>query len=142
QIESIISTFNDMGIQVYDEAPDAETLLIAENTPQAVADEDAEGSRHSFAPLKFKPNRKAVSHNAGEGRKYSGVGHVLFAHFRGSGHLRRDVLCQTHRHKAFCGVEQESCRTPFRSQHAPHVRRPDVSAPVFPDVNSPQACKQ
>ncbi len=42
QIESIITTFNDMGIQVYDEAPDAETLLIAENAPQAVADEDAE----------------------------------------------------------------------------------------------------
>ena len=42
QIEAIITTFNDMGIQVYDEAPDAETLLIAENAPQAVADEDAE----------------------------------------------------------------------------------------------------
>jgi RNA polymerase primary sigma factor len=42
QIESIISTFNDMGIQVYDEAPDAETLLIAENASAVVADEDAE----------------------------------------------------------------------------------------------------
>jgi RNA polymerase primary sigma factor len=42
QIEAIITTFNDMGIQVYDEAPDAETLLIAEAAPQAVADEDAE----------------------------------------------------------------------------------------------------
>ena len=30
QIESIISTFNDMGIQVYDEAPDAETLLMSD----------------------------------------------------------------------------------------------------------------
>jgi RNA polymerase primary sigma factor len=42
QIESIITTFNDMGIQVYDEAPDAETLLISENAPAVVPDEDAE----------------------------------------------------------------------------------------------------
>ena len=39
QIESIISTFNDMGIQVYDEAPDAETLLMSENSPTAAADD-------------------------------------------------------------------------------------------------------
>jgi RNA polymerase primary sigma factor len=42
QIESIITTFNDMGIQVYDEAPDADTLLISEATPAVVPDEDAE----------------------------------------------------------------------------------------------------
>ena len=42
QIEAIITTFNDMGIQVYDEAPDAETLLISGNAPAAVPDEDAE----------------------------------------------------------------------------------------------------
>jgi RNA polymerase primary sigma factor len=36
QIESIISTFNDMGVQVYDEAPDAETLLLTEATPAVV----------------------------------------------------------------------------------------------------------
>ena len=30
QIETIISMINDMGVQVYDEAPDAETLLMAE----------------------------------------------------------------------------------------------------------------
>jgi RNA polymerase primary sigma factor len=40
QIENIISMINDMGIQVYDEAPDAETLLMSEVTP-AVADEEA-----------------------------------------------------------------------------------------------------
>ena len=39
QIESIISTFNDMGIQVYDEAPDAETLLMSDNAPPAAADD-------------------------------------------------------------------------------------------------------
>src|SRR5258706_7456554 len=42
QIEAIISTFNDMGIHVYDEAPDADTLLISEAAPAAVPDEDAE----------------------------------------------------------------------------------------------------
>jgi RNA polymerase primary sigma factor len=42
QIEAIITTFNDMGIQVYDEAPDADTLLISETAPAAVPDEDAE----------------------------------------------------------------------------------------------------
>ena len=42
QIESIISTFNDMGIQVFDEAPAAEDLLMSEATPQVVADEDIE----------------------------------------------------------------------------------------------------
>ncbi len=39
QIEGVISMINDMGIQVYDEAPDAETLLMQDSTP-AVADED------------------------------------------------------------------------------------------------------
>jgi RNA polymerase primary sigma factor len=42
QIEAIISTFNDMGIQVYDEAPDADTLLISESAPAPAPDEDAE----------------------------------------------------------------------------------------------------
>jgi len=42
QIESIITTFSDMGIQVYDAAPDAESLLISENAPAAVPDDDAE----------------------------------------------------------------------------------------------------
>ncbi len=39
QIEGVISMLNDMGIQVYDEAPDAETLLLNESTP-AATDED------------------------------------------------------------------------------------------------------
>ncbi len=41
-IESIISTFSDMGISVYDQAPDAETLLMNDNTPVVSSDEDAE----------------------------------------------------------------------------------------------------
>jgi RNA polymerase primary sigma factor len=41
-IDSIISTFGDMGIQVYDQAPDAETLLMNENVPAAANDDDAE----------------------------------------------------------------------------------------------------
>ncbi|MBI1988744.1 MAG: RNA polymerase sigma factor RpoD [Betaproteobacteria bacterium] len=39
QIENIISMINDMGINVYDEAPDAETLLMSDAAPP-VADED------------------------------------------------------------------------------------------------------
>ncbi|HKI65461.1 MAG TPA: RNA polymerase sigma factor region1.1 domain-containing protein, partial [Burkholderiales bacterium] len=42
QIESIISTFADMGIQVYDQAPDQESLLITEAAPVASNDEDVE----------------------------------------------------------------------------------------------------
>ena len=41
-IEGIIGTFNDMGIAVYDQAPDAETLLINDNAPVATSDDDAE----------------------------------------------------------------------------------------------------
>ena len=40
QIEGIISMIGDMGIAVYDEAPDAETLLMSD-APPTVADEDA-----------------------------------------------------------------------------------------------------
>ncbi len=40
QIENIISMINDMGIQVYDEAPDTEALLMSDSTP-AAPDEDA-----------------------------------------------------------------------------------------------------
>jgi RNA polymerase primary sigma factor len=41
QIESIIAMFSDMGVQVYDEAPDAETLLMAEAAPTVADDDDA-----------------------------------------------------------------------------------------------------
>ncbi|MDO9226534.1 MAG: RNA polymerase sigma factor RpoD [Pseudomonadota bacterium] len=40
QIESVISMINDMGIQVFDQAPAAEELLMSES-PAPVADEDA-----------------------------------------------------------------------------------------------------
>ena len=39
QIENIITTFNDMGIQVYDQAPDAETLLMSDAAPTTAADD-------------------------------------------------------------------------------------------------------
>ncbi len=41
-IDGIISTFSDMGISVYDQAPDAETLLMSDNAPMASADDDVE----------------------------------------------------------------------------------------------------
>ena len=40
QIDGIIGMINDMGIQVYEEAPDAEVLLMSDSPP-AVTDEDA-----------------------------------------------------------------------------------------------------
>ena len=42
QIESIISTFNDMGIQVFDEAPAAEDMLLNEATPAQVDEQEVE----------------------------------------------------------------------------------------------------
>ncbi|MBW7901865.1 MAG: RNA polymerase sigma factor RpoD, partial [Rhodocyclaceae bacterium] len=42
QIESIISTFNDMNIQVFDEAPAAEDLLMSDAAPTVADDEEVE----------------------------------------------------------------------------------------------------
>ncbi len=41
-IDGIISTFSDMGISVYDQAPDAEALLLSDSTPVAANDDDVE----------------------------------------------------------------------------------------------------
>lgn len=41
-IDGIISTFSDMGISVYDQAPDAETLLMSDNAPMASSDDDVD----------------------------------------------------------------------------------------------------
>lgn len=41
-IEAIIGTFSDMGISVYDQAPDAETLLMSDNAPLASSDDDVD----------------------------------------------------------------------------------------------------
>ncbi|QDZ29433.1 RNA polymerase sigma factor RpoD [Noviherbaspirillum sp. UKPF54] len=42
-LDSIIATLSDMGIAVYDQAPDAETLLLSDNVV-AVSDDDAEAA--------------------------------------------------------------------------------------------------
>ncbi|WP_232429444.1 RNA polymerase sigma factor RpoD [Noviherbaspirillum autotrophicum] len=39
-IEGIIGTFNDMGIAVYEQAPDAETLLLSDNVANVTGDDD------------------------------------------------------------------------------------------------------
>lgn len=41
-IDGIIGTFSDMGISVYDQAPDAETLLMSDNAPLASSDDDVD----------------------------------------------------------------------------------------------------
>jgi RNA polymerase primary sigma factor len=43
-IEGIIGTFNDMGIAVYEHAPDAETLLLSDAVASAASDDDAEAA--------------------------------------------------------------------------------------------------
>ncbi|MBI1395308.1 MAG: RNA polymerase sigma factor RpoD [Betaproteobacteria bacterium] len=51
QIESVISMINDMGIQVYDEAPDAETLLMSESAPSTTDDDVAEEAEAAVSTL-------------------------------------------------------------------------------------------
>ncbi|MCM5570507.1 RNA polymerase sigma factor RpoD [Burkholderiaceae bacterium FT117] len=41
-IDSIVGTFSDMGIQVHEQAPDAETLLISDQPTVVASDDDAE----------------------------------------------------------------------------------------------------
>jgi RNA polymerase primary sigma factor len=41
-IETIVSTFNDMGVAVYEQAPSAETLLLNDAAPSAVSDDQAD----------------------------------------------------------------------------------------------------
>ncbi|MGG4774972.1 RNA polymerase sigma factor RpoD [Paenalcaligenes sp. Me52] len=41
-IEGIIGTFGDMGISVYDQAPDADTLLMSDTVPSASSDDDVD----------------------------------------------------------------------------------------------------
>jgi RNA polymerase primary sigma factor len=49
QIEGIISMINDVGIQVYDEAPDAETLMMSEAAPTTAADDVDEEAAEAAA---------------------------------------------------------------------------------------------
>ena len=43
-IESMIGTFNDMGIAIYEHAPDAETLLLSDNVATVAGDDEAEAA--------------------------------------------------------------------------------------------------
>ena len=43
-IEGIIATFNDMGIAVYERAPDAEQMLLTDNVPTATSDDEVEAA--------------------------------------------------------------------------------------------------
>src|SRR5215475_3080523 len=51
QIENIISMINDMGIQVYDEAPDTESLLMSDSTPTAPDEDAAEEAEAAVSTL-------------------------------------------------------------------------------------------
>ncbi|MCS6765809.1 MAG: RNA polymerase sigma factor RpoD [Candidatus Protistobacter heckmanni] len=41
-IDTLVATLNDIGVAVYEQAPDAETLLLNDNAPSAASDEEAE----------------------------------------------------------------------------------------------------
>ncbi|CAL8480945.1 RNA polymerase sigma factor RpoD [Caballeronia sp. S22] len=41
-IETIVSTFNDMGVAVYEQTPDAETLLLNDTAPAAMSDDQTD----------------------------------------------------------------------------------------------------
>jgi RNA polymerase primary sigma factor len=43
-IEGIIATFNDMGIAVYERAPDADMMLLTDNVPTATTDDEVEAA--------------------------------------------------------------------------------------------------
>jgi RNA polymerase primary sigma factor len=43
-IEGIIATFNDMGIAVYERAPDADMMLLTDNVPTATSDDEVEAA--------------------------------------------------------------------------------------------------
>ncbi len=51
QIEGVISMIGDMGIQVYDEAPDADTLLMADTTPTAPTEDVEEEAEAAASTL-------------------------------------------------------------------------------------------
>jgi RNA polymerase primary sigma factor len=43
-IEGIIATFNDMGIAIYERAPEAEMMLLSDNVPTAASDDEVEAA--------------------------------------------------------------------------------------------------
>ncbi|HEY8605817.1 MAG TPA: RNA polymerase sigma factor RpoD [Noviherbaspirillum sp.] len=43
-IDGIVSTFRDMGIEIYDQAPDAETLLLSDNVVSGSSEDEAEAA--------------------------------------------------------------------------------------------------
>ena len=78
QIESIISTFSDMGIQVFDAAPDAETLLMSETAPPVPADDARPGGSHGH-PRRDRPGpavAAAVDRRARVGAQWRGFRRV------------------------------------------------------------------
>ena len=51
QLETIVSMINDMGIRVYDEAPDSEALLLNENAPPVADDAAVEEAEQALSTV-------------------------------------------------------------------------------------------
>ena len=64
QIDQIVSTLADLGIQVYEQAPTADDLLIGDSVPTATddaAEEEAEAALATVDPEFGKNNRPGPS---------------------------------------------------------------------------------
>ena len=51
QVEGIIGIINDMGIMVYDQAPDAESVLMSDDRPPVTDEEAAEEAEQALATV-------------------------------------------------------------------------------------------
>ena len=88
QIEGVVTMLADMGISVYDEAPDAEQLLMNDTTPrvadEAVLEEAEEAAVEADRPRPLGRRRQV---QVGELAL-----HVLMARRRGRAHVARHAL--------------------------------------------------
>ena len=106
QIEDIIGMINDMGIAVYEKAPDAESLLLSDNA----------GRRPTTTPPK-KPPRRSSAVDAEFGRTTDPGAHVHArdGYGRAAHARRRDRDRQAHRGRPRSGSQARSCSSRGRA---------------------------
>ena len=68
QIETVVNMINDMGIDVYDQTPDPETLLMKNEASNPDSDDDAEEAEGFNPPPYFDRWRRA---SCSRGRRWS-----------------------------------------------------------------------
>ena len=60
-LDNIVSTFSDLGIQVYEQAPDAEVLLMSDNVPVANADDTTRARAEFEKALQLRPSWESAA---------------------------------------------------------------------------------